>query len=71
MSFKRTKRDICQRLDNMGLEYSFEQGKKHAKLVFYKDNRKRTITVSVSSSDKNIVDIVVKDVERILKGLRD
>jgi hypothetical protein len=52
MSTKVWYKEVSTVLDQMGIVYTFEQGKKHTKVWLEKDGKKAMMVISASPSDR-------------------
>ncbi len=66
MSTARWYRDVAEVLDELGISYEFEQGRKHTKVWIAKGEKKAMLTISVSPSDHRALKQVRKDIKRLM-----
>jgi hypothetical protein len=66
MSTARWYRDVADVLDELGISYEFEQGRKHTKVWIRKGEKKGMLTISVSPSDFRALKNVKKHAKKLV-----
>jgi hypothetical protein len=66
MSTARWYRDVAGVLDELGISYEFEQGRKHTKVWIRKGEKKGILVISVSPSDHRALKEVKKTAKKLV-----